>query len=85
MAGDPPAVPARENRPDAAVCDDEEEGEELFDSARGVVDVNRVASETDRGPVVLIAIVSFVVADTVVSVWSLILVFARQGIGRGTK
>jgi hypothetical protein len=58
-----PAV--REKRPEeaAAVCDvllDDEarEGEdELLDSAWGVVDVNRVASETDRGPVVLIAIV----------------------------
>lgn len=55
-----PAAPARENRPDDAVCevlDVAREGDALLDSARGVVDVNRVASETDRGPVVLIAIV----------------------------
>lgn len=53
-------VPVRENRPEAAVCDGlvEASGVELFDSAWGVVEVNRVASETDRGPVVLIAIVT---------------------------
>lgn len=49
----------REKRPEAAVCgvpDEAREGDELLDSAWGVVGVNRVASETDRGPVVLIAI-----------------------------
>lgn len=56
------AAPVREKRPAVAVCEvlDEGEGEELLDSAWGVVDVNRVASETDLGPVVLIAIVNLV-------------------------
>lgn len=40
------------------VEEEEAEGEELFDPAWGVVEVNLVASETDRGPVVLMAIVS---------------------------
>jgi hypothetical protein len=55
------AVPVREKRPDAPVWDvlDDARGEEeLFDSAWGVVEVNRVASETDRGPEVLMVMVT---------------------------
>jgi hypothetical protein len=54
------AVPDRAKRLDVAVCGELEEtvGEDILDSAWGVVDVNRVASETDRGPVVLIAILA---------------------------
>ena len=54
------AVPVREKRPDIAVCDVLEgvRGAEPLDPAWGVVDVNRVASETDRGPVVPIAILN---------------------------
>jgi hypothetical protein len=57
-AGAAAAAPVRANRP--AVCDVLEEefrGAAVLDSACGVVEVKRVASETDLGPVVPIAIV----------------------------